>query len=519
MGLIPPHTLSAYKRDLTIYKQFSGESRDISFFYEYIDKQGLSSRSKSRVISSVRSYFRFLEQRGHKTPLKKLSPIPVKTKLPRLVSLTEFEKIQKSAVVSDIHRTARNRVFLLLLFGLGCRVSEITGLRLKDLNAMDQALVVTGKRKKQRLLPLTVDMFQSIHQYVWEHRPCLISPPDKGALLVNNRGHKLTRIDAWRWLSHWSKKAGLPGVKGPHQFRHGFATTLLENGADLRSIQFLLGHSSIQTTQIYTSVKNAHLKKTIREHHPLSGVTLKKGIPFIMNIIKKILWTGCLMTLSFWVYAEMPSWFLSSGLARQKWGLFPHISRNDTYGYMGGVQFNIYPMRKNGYYTSLNTVVSENSFFFTDLNYQWLTSSYQWNIKAAYNGFDDVYYGEGSQTLVTRKKYISSHKVVLNTEYLIHITQAFLAGGFTGAYYRQETGEQPQFPLEISVPVGLMIRYDTRSHPLNPLHGEFYELRAWLLAQRYSPLFIEGDMRFFFPVFEDLVLGSEGKSRHNHASK
>ena len=270
-----PHTCSAYKRDLQLYSQFLKTKKDISFFYEYIDKKGLSPRSKARTISSVRSYFRFLETKGKKTALQKLNPVPLKSDLPKLISSEEFQKIYESAKVSDIHKTSRNHITLLLLFGLGCRISEIIQLNLQDINESDYSLVVTGKRRKQRLLPLTQHLYTKLIQYIQENRPFLLTTSKKiNSVLINNRGQRPSRVDVWRWLSLWSKKAGFAEVKSPHQFRHGFATGLLENGADLRSIQFLLGHSNIQTTQIYTSVKQEHLKKTIKEHHPLSSSNL-----------------------------------------------------------------------------------------------------------------------------------------------------------------------------------------------------------------------------------------------------
>ncbi len=268
------HTYSAYKRDLEFYKKFLKKRKgtDISAFYEYIDKQGFSARSKGRIISSVRSYFRFLESKGERTPLRKLSPVPIQKSLPKFISLEEFQKLYQSARVKENPKSARNHITLLLLFGLGCRISEIIQLNLQDINELDHSLIVTGKRKKQRILPLTQELFTQLNQYIQKHRPALLKSRKTNSVLINNKGGRPSRVDIWRWLSAWSKKAGFVEVKNPHQFRHGFATNLLENGADLRSIQFLLGHSSIQTTQIYTSVQQTHLQKTIREHHPLSSL-------------------------------------------------------------------------------------------------------------------------------------------------------------------------------------------------------------------------------------------------------
>ena len=271
------HTLAAYKRDLKLYQGFLKESKNVSLFYEYIDKKGLSSRSKARVVSSVRSYLAFLERKGQKTQLKKLSPVPIHSKkLPKLISTKEFKAILKASETKDPCRSARNKMTLMLLFGLGCRISEVIQLNLQDINSIDRSMTVTGKRNKQRLLPLTGVLYEKLNEYIDQYRPGLLLKHQKNhSLLINNRGKRPSRVDVWRWLQDWSKKAGFSEVKSPHQFRHGFATGLMENGADLRSIQFLLGHSSIQTTQIYTSVKQEHLQKTIALHHPLSEIKIK----------------------------------------------------------------------------------------------------------------------------------------------------------------------------------------------------------------------------------------------------
>jgi len=285
------HTVLAYKRDLNLYHEFFKKHKDISCLYEYIDQKGLKPRSKARIISCVRSYLRFLEANGKKTQLQKLSSLPIQKQLPKLISLDEFQKIYKAAFQeNNNHKTARNHTALLILFGLGCRISEMIRIQLKDINEMDRSLIITGKRQKQRVLPLTQDLFQHITHYIRYHRPFL-AKSKASSLLVNNRGKQPSRVDVWRWLSLWSKKAGFQEVKYPHQFRHGFATSLLENGADLRSIQLLLGHSSIQTTQIYTSVKKEHLQKVIQHHHPLSYTkkrscshNIKLTLAIIVNI-------------------------------------------------------------------------------------------------------------------------------------------------------------------------------------------------------------------------------------------
>ncbi len=276
-----PHTVSACRRDLKLYSEFLKDSTEnrhnISLFYEYIDKKGLSARSKARTISSVRSYFRFLESKGRKTQLKKLSPVPVQKKLPKLISPEEFYEIYKASIEKNKNKSFRNHIVLLLLFGLGCRITELIQLNLQDISEMDHSLIVTGKRKKQRILPLTQDLFTRLNEYITDTRPFLLKNFKTHSLIINNRGKRPSRVDVYRWLSLWSIKAGFREVKSPHQFRHGFATNLLENGADLRSIQFLLGHAGIETTQIYTSVKKGRLKQTIQDCHPLSALKSQKS--------------------------------------------------------------------------------------------------------------------------------------------------------------------------------------------------------------------------------------------------
>jgi integrase/recombinase XerD len=241
-------------------------------FYEFMKGQGLSTRSQARVISSLRTYFRFLEANGIKAPeLRELKPPRVKPGLPKPITLDDFHKLMDAARVEDVNRSARNQLTLLLLFGLGCRVSELVGLNLHDFNVTDAWLRVVGKGGKERLVPLSENLLNELKVYVKDVRPQLAKEDEK-SILINDRGHRPSRVDVWRWLAAWSARGGFEEPIGPHQFRHGCATALLENGADLRTIQMLLGHSSLQTTQIYTSVTSHKLREEVDKNHPLSGV-------------------------------------------------------------------------------------------------------------------------------------------------------------------------------------------------------------------------------------------------------
>ncbi|MCZ0932896.1 MAG: tyrosine-type recombinase/integrase [Oligoflexia bacterium] len=265
------HTISAYKRDLDRWKEFSkNKKKNIQEFYEFLDKKKLSARSQARVISCLRSYFQFLQRQGKRcVEIKHLSLPKIQHKLPQFISLKEFKALWKASREDSKHQSLRNELVLSFLYGLGCRVSELISLNIQDFNETEAWISVVGKGNKQRLLPLPEKLYQLLIVYLKNSRPFL-GKTEKSCLIFNNRGHRPSRVDIWRWLKKWSLKAGFDKVKNPHSFRHGCATGLLEKGADLRTIQKLLGHSNIQTTQIYTSVNPKKLKSAIKKHHPLS---------------------------------------------------------------------------------------------------------------------------------------------------------------------------------------------------------------------------------------------------------
>ena len=264
------NTVLAYRRDLEVYDDFLQKHSDISSLYEFLTKRKLSPRSQARIISSIRTYLRYCEKQGEKVPnLRQLRPPKVKVALPKAISPADFRKLYTACEVDNTFRTARNQITLLLLFGLGCRVSELVGLDVHDFNSTDGWLRVLGKGSKERLVPLTEQLQRELEDYLKHVRSHLMKHKTS-SVLINDKGNRPSRIDIWRWLACWSLAAGFSGPVSPHKFRHGCATALLEGGADLRSIQMLLGHSSIQTTQIYTAVTSNKIREEIEKHHPLS---------------------------------------------------------------------------------------------------------------------------------------------------------------------------------------------------------------------------------------------------------
>ncbi len=267
------NTVMAYRRDMELYLEYNKTNKTVSGFYEFMKKHNLSTRSQARVISSLRTYFKYCETRGMKCPeLRELRPPKVKVGLPKVLTPQEFQQLFDAAEVPDAVKTARNQLTLLFLYGLGCRVSELIALNVTDFNPTDRWVKVLGKGNKERLVPLTEKLAENLTTYLKEHRPLLVKE-SSNSILINDRGHRPSRVDVWRWLAAWSVRAGFDEPVNPHRFRHGCATALLESGADLRSIQMLLGHASIQTTQIYTNVTTSTMTKTIEEHHPLSQLT------------------------------------------------------------------------------------------------------------------------------------------------------------------------------------------------------------------------------------------------------
>jgi len=265
------NTVLAYRRDLELFDEFLSKHSDLNLIFDHMTQKGLSTRSQARVISSIRTYYKFCESKGMKIPdISKLRPPKVKAALPKPLTLDEFKKLFDNCETDSPFKTARNQITLLLLFGLGCRVSELIALNLHDFNETESWIKVVGKGGKERLIPLTENLQIELKEYFVKIRRKLVKD-NTNSILINDRGKRPSRVDIWRWLSAWSEKAGFEEPVSPHRFRHGCATALLESGADLRSIQMLLGHSSIQTTQIYTSVSTTKLKEEVDRHHPLSG--------------------------------------------------------------------------------------------------------------------------------------------------------------------------------------------------------------------------------------------------------
>ncbi|HRV55637.1 MAG TPA: site-specific tyrosine recombinase [Mangrovimonas sp.] len=245
-------------------------SKDIiKEFVDTISKE-VNARSQSRIISGLRSFFDYLIFEGYRkdNPLDLIESPKIGRKLPDFLSTQEIDSII-GAIDLSTSEGERNRAMLETLYGCGLRVSELTNLKLSDLYFDEGFIKVTGKGDKQRLVPIVKATQKYINLYVKEIRNHLnIQPGFEDTVFLNRRGKQLSRAMIFTIIRQLCEKIGLKRPISPHTFRHSFATHLLENGADLRSIQLMLGHESITTTEIYVHADRSHLNKVINSYHP-----------------------------------------------------------------------------------------------------------------------------------------------------------------------------------------------------------------------------------------------------------
>ncbi|MCC6278275.1 MAG: tyrosine-type recombinase/integrase [Oligoflexia bacterium] len=278
------NTQASYARDLEVFYDFviTTRSEVVNFsqlkLQNFCTKRGLGRRSQARMISTLRSYFRYLQRQGIIKDIPKLEITQHTRTLPETLSEAEIDVLLKACQRTDgnEYRAIRNKAVLVILYATGCRVTELCTLDLMDAQLDMRLLKITGKGSKQRLVPLISTAADALKDYL-EIRMHLSAPTEK-SLIVNDRGHRPSRIDIFRWLKRWSLDAGFSKNVSPHKLRHTCATQLLKEGVDLRTIQTLLGHASIATTEIYTKIDSGDLKDAVSQFHPLSGVRPQKDV-------------------------------------------------------------------------------------------------------------------------------------------------------------------------------------------------------------------------------------------------
>ena len=272
---LAPNSLDAYSTDLASFKEFIGDSADLPGTPEirlHIDglyQSGLSGRSVGRHLTTIRNFYGFLLREGEiaTDPTEHLRTPRQWQNIPKYLNLEEIERIIEAP---DLSRPTgrRDRAMMELLYASGLRVSELCKVGVSDLNLELGVLRTTGKGNKQRLVPVGKTAILAIRAYLESGRAALLKGRASRYLFITARGGCLTRQAFWKLLATHGRKAGIFHGLTPHVLRHSFATHLLEGGADLRSVQIMLGHADISTTQIYTHVMRSRLRDTVEKHHP-----------------------------------------------------------------------------------------------------------------------------------------------------------------------------------------------------------------------------------------------------------
>lgn len=286
---LSPHTHAAYTRDLVRFTGFCKErgrdpsehtAVDVEAFVTWLrDGEGLSARSAARVLSAVKSFGRYLVRERHRAdlPSKQVPGPRLGRPLPVVLS-TNTAAALVEAPEGDRETRIRDRAMLELLYGCGLRASELVTLPLDAISLGEAVVRVTGKGQKTRLIPVTSAAIEAVTAYLAGPRAELIARATRNGLrrlpielFVTSRGKRLTRQALWKNLKRYGQITDAPPNVSPHKLRHSFATHLIDGGADLRSVQAMLGHSDLATTQIYTHVSQASLRGAYDRAHPLAS--------------------------------------------------------------------------------------------------------------------------------------------------------------------------------------------------------------------------------------------------------
>ncbi len=272
---LSPNSVAAYKSDLERFfaiamKQAAEVRReDVLNFLAAERQEGLSASTSSRRLAALRTFYRFLllEKLSENDPTENVDPPRALKRLPSFLSEEEVERFLAAPDVST-NTGLRDRAIFETLYATGIRVSELVSLATEGLNTQAGFVLVMGKGSKERIVPLGEVALDWVERYASAARPAMLKERECKALFVTARGKALSRKTVWALVERYARAAGISKHLSPHTLRHCFATHLLEHGADLRSVQIMLGHSDISTTQIYTHVEQERLKRIYRQFHP-----------------------------------------------------------------------------------------------------------------------------------------------------------------------------------------------------------------------------------------------------------
>ena len=270
------NTLAAYRSDLKIFNKWlagksfiSVESKHIQDYFSDRQKNNIGSSTQARILTCLHSFYEYLlaNQLIKKDPTEQLSQPKLEKKLPVFLNIQEVEKLLEAPSSSSLFGQ-RDRAMLELLYSCGLRVSELINLSYHNINLKEEFIRIHGKGNKERVLPMGEMAIDYLMKYETNARPMLLKNGQSDSYFLSNRGSAMSRQNFFYIIKAYANQVGIDKPLSPHSLRHAFATHLVQKGADLRSVQLMLGHSDISSTQLYTHIQNAQLKAQHAKHHP-----------------------------------------------------------------------------------------------------------------------------------------------------------------------------------------------------------------------------------------------------------
>ena len=270
------NTLAAYRSDLKIFNKWlagksfiSVNSKHIQDYFSDRQKNNIGSSTQARILTSLHSFYQYLlaTQLIKNDPTEQLSHPKLEKKLPVFLNIQEVEKLLEAPSSSSLFGQ-RDRAMLELLYSCGLRVSELINLSYHNINLKEEFIRIHGKGNKERVLPMGEIAIDYLMKYETNARPVLLKNGQSDSYFLSNRGSAMSRQNFFYIIKAYANQVGIDKPLSPHSLRHAFATHLVQKGADLRSVQLMLGHSDISSTQLYTHIQNAQLKAQHAKHHP-----------------------------------------------------------------------------------------------------------------------------------------------------------------------------------------------------------------------------------------------------------
>ena len=270
------NTLSAYRSDLKIFSKWLNnislidvDKKQIQDYFSYRKDSNISASTQSRMLTCLHSFYQFLSDKKNLAidPTEQLDYPKLEKKLPIFLNVQEVERLLEAPNSKSLFGQ-RDRAMLELLYSCGLRVSELINLSYHNINLKDEFIRIHGKGNKERLLPMGEIAIDYLTKYELNSRPALLKNGQSDSYFLSNRGRAMSRQNFFYIIKDYASKAGIDKPLSPHSLRHAFATHLVQKGADLRSVQLMLGHSDISSTQLYTHIQNAQLKAQHQKHHP-----------------------------------------------------------------------------------------------------------------------------------------------------------------------------------------------------------------------------------------------------------